>query len=68
MNWRNRRQVVILLACVVLLMALAGMAAAWHNRKDTICSDGKPPVQQRGGLLGQTEFRCHNGEFVTTPG
>ena len=68
MNWRNRRQVLFVILGAVVLMTLAGMAAAWHNRKNTICSDGRPPVEQRGGLLGQTEFLCHNGKIVTTPG
>jgi hypothetical protein len=44
------------------------MFAAWNNRHHTICPDGKPPVSQRGGLLGQTEFRCHDGRIVTTAG
>jgi hypothetical protein len=44
------------------------MAAAWHNRKNTTCADGKPPVEQRGGILGQNLFLCHNGQIVTTPG
>jgi hypothetical protein len=67
-NWRSKRQVLILIAGVVVVMAVAGMFAAWHNRNKTTCADGKPPVQQRGGLLGQTVFRCHNGQLVTTPG
>jgi hypothetical protein len=25
-------------------------------------------VQQRGGVLGQIEYRCHDGRVVTTPG
>ena len=68
MNWRSKRQVLLLIAGVVAVMAAAGMFAAWHNRNSTTCADGKPPVQQRGGLLGQTVFRCHNGQLVTTPG
>jgi len=67
-NWRSKRQVLILIAGVVVVMAAAGMFAAWHNRNNTTCADGKPPVAQRGGLLGQTVFRCHNGQLVTTPG
>jgi hypothetical protein len=67
-NWRNKRQVLLLIIGVVALMMLAGMAAAWHNRNNTTCADGKPPIEQRGGLLGQTEFLCHNGKIVTTPG
>jgi hypothetical protein len=41
------------------------MGAAWVNRNHSICSDGKPPVQQRGALLGQVAVRCHNGQVVT---
>jgi len=41
------------------------MGAAWVNRNHPICSDGKPPVQQRGALLGQVAVRCHNGQVVT---
>ena len=68
MNWRSKRQVLFLILGVVALMMAAGMAAAWHNRKNTTCSDGKPPVEQRGGILGQNLFLCHNGQIVTTPG
>ena len=41
------------------------MGAAWLNRNNTICSDGKPPVAQRGGVLGQVVYQCHNGQIVT---
>lgn len=68
MNWRSKRQVLFLILGVVALMMVAGALAAWINRNNTTCSDGKPPVQQRGGVLGQAEFRCQNGELVTTPG
>ena len=68
MNWRSKRQVLALIAGVVVVMAIGGMLAAWHNRNATTCGDGKPPLQQRGGLLGQTVYRCHNGQLVTTPG
>ena len=68
MNWRSKRQVLALIAGVVVVMAIGGMLAAWHNRNATTCADRKPPVQQRGGLLGQTVYRCHNGQLVTTPG
>jgi hypothetical protein len=60
--------VLVLILGVVALMIAAGMAAAWINRKNTTCSDGKPPVEQRGGILGQNLFLCHNGQIVTTPG
>jgi flagellar basal body-associated protein FliL len=67
-NWHSKRQVLFVILGVVVVMLLAGMAAAWHNRNHTTCADGKPPVEQRGGLLGQTVFLCHNGQTVTTPG
>jgi hypothetical protein len=67
-NWRSKRHVVALLAGVVVLMMLGGMAAAWHNRNNTTCRDGKAPVEQRGGILGQTELLCHDGQVVTIPG
>jgi hypothetical protein len=64
-NWRSPRAVVLLIGAVCLLVFAGGMAAALVNRHHTICSDGKPPVQQRGGLLGQVAVRCHNGQVVT---
>ena len=66
MNWRSKRAVLALIGAVCLLVFAAGMAAAWHNRHRTLCPDGKPPVRQRGGLLGQTEYLCHDGRTVTT--
>ena len=68
MNWRSRKAVLALIAGVCFLIFAAGMAAAWHNRDHTICRDGKPPLQQRGGILGQIVFRCHDGQIVTAPG
>jgi hypothetical protein len=65
-NWKSRRAVIGLIAAVCAIVFLGGMAAAWHNRHHTICPDGKPPVAQRAGLLGQTEYRCHDGRVVTT--
>jgi hypothetical protein len=67
-NWRSKRQVLFLILGVALLVMIAGAGAAWVNRNHTTCSDGKPPVAQRGGLLGQALLRCHNGQIVTTPG
>ena len=68
MNWRSKRSVVLLVAAVCAVVFAAGMAAAWHNRHETICRDGRPPASQRGGLLGQIVYRCHDGQLVTTPG
>jgi len=66
MNWKSKRSVLLLLGAVALVVFAGGMAAAWHNRHHTICADGKPPAAQRGGLLGQTVYRCHDGRVVTT--
>ena len=65
-NWQSKRSVLIALGAVCLVVFIGGMAAAWNNRHHTICPDGKAPVAQRGGLLGQTEYRCHDGRVVTT--
>jgi hypothetical protein len=53
---------------VIALVMIAGAGAAWVTRNHTLCSDGKPPVAQRAGILGQGLYRCHNGQIVTTPG
>jgi hypothetical protein len=65
-NWQSKRAVLLLIGAVCLVMFVAGMAAFWHNRDHKLCSDGKVPVQQAQGLLGQTVYRCHNGQTVTT--
>ena len=65
-DWHSKRSVLLLLGAVCLVLFAGGMAAAWNNRHHTICPDGKPPVAQRGGLLGQTVYRCHDGRVVTT--
>jgi hypothetical protein len=64
-NWRSRRSVLILVLVVCSALFIAGMAAAFLNRHDTICKDGKAPVAQRGALLGQVAYQCHDGEVVT---
>jgi hypothetical protein len=64
-NWSSKRTVLLLVGAVCLALFVAGMAAAWHNRNTTICRDGKPPANQRGGLLGQVVYRCHDGQIVT---
>jgi hypothetical protein len=66
MNWKSQRTVLTLIGTICVVVFAVGMAAAWHNRHHTICPDGKPPVAQRGALLGQTAYRCHDGRVVTT--
>ena len=56
---------VTLLAAVCAAVFIAGIAAAYFNRNSTICRDGRDPVAQRGGLLGQVVYRCHDGQIVT---
>ena len=68
LNWRSKRTVLGVILALCLAVFGAGMAAAWVNRDNTICRDGKPPRLQQGGLLGQTVYLCHNGQLVTTPG
>ena len=65
MNWHSRRAVLTLIAVVCAAVFAAGMAAAYFGRNSTICRDGKDPVAQRGGLLGQVVYRCHDGQVVT---
>jgi hypothetical protein len=64
-NWRNRRTVLLLVAAGCAALFVAGMAAAFLNRNHTICKDRKAPVAQRGGILGQVVYQCHDGEIVT---
>ncbi len=66
MNVRSKWQVLLAIGAVCLAGFVFGMAAAWHNRHHTLCRDGKAPVAQIGGLLGQTIYRCHDGQTVTT--
>jgi hypothetical protein len=67
-DWRSKRQVLFLILGVVAIGMIAGGAAAWFSRNNTICADGKPPVRQQAGLLGQGVYQCHDGKIVTTPG
>jgi vancomycin permeability regulator SanA len=67
-DWHSKRQVLVLILSVVALVMIAGAGAAWVTRNNTLCSDGKPPVAQQAGILGQGLYKCHNGQIVTTPG
>jgi hypothetical protein len=65
-NWQSKRAVIGLIAAACFVVFVGGMVAAWHNRHHTLCPDGKAPVAQMNGILGQTEYRCHDGRVVTT--
>jgi hypothetical protein len=67
-DWHSKRQVLFLILGVVALVMIAGASAAGVTRYKTLCSDGKPPVAQQAGILGQGLYKCHNGQIVTTPG
>jgi hypothetical protein len=67
-DWRSKRHVLFLILAIVALVMIAGASAAWVVRNNTLCSDGKPPVAQQPGILGQGLYKCHNGQIVTTPG
>jgi hypothetical protein len=64
-NWHSPRSVLVLVAVVCGALFVAGMVTAVLHRHDKICGDGKAPVAQRGGLLGQVVVRCHSGQIVT---
>ena len=65
MSSGTRRRVLIGLALLVAALFTAGIVAAYVSRNDTICRDGRPPVQERPVSLGQTEYLCHDGQLVT---
>jgi hypothetical protein len=64
-NLRSRRILLLTLAASAVVLFAFGILAAYVTRHDTICPDRKPPVAQQGGLLGQTEYLCHDGRVVT---
>jgi len=53
-----------LTAAIVVLFA-AGVISGYVGRHSSLCSDGKPPVQQQDVGIGQVEYLCHNGKIVT---
>ena len=64
LDLRNRRTLLIFLSVAFVVLFTGGIAAAILSRHDTICPDRKPPIAQRGGLLGPPEFLCHGGVGV----
>jgi hypothetical protein len=64
MSPQMRKRVLITLAVVCAFLFVGGGLAAFMSRNDTICSDGKVPLAQKGAGLGQTEYLCQNGDHV----
>jgi hypothetical protein len=62
---RSKKHVLLVLAVFTVIGLAGGAYAAWRSRHDTICPNGKPPVAQRGEVIGQTEYRCSDGRVVT---
>jgi hypothetical protein len=60
----TKRQVLLALGVISAVLFVAGIFAAYRSRHDTICPNGKPPVAQRGEIIGQTEYRCSDGTVV----
>jgi len=65
MTARDRRKVLLAIAVFAVLGILSGAGYAYLHRNDTICRDGKPPIQQNDNGLGQIMYRCQNGQIVT---
>jgi hypothetical protein len=65
LDLRSKRTAALLLAAACVVVFAAGVLAGWIHRHDTICKDGKAPISQRSDLLGNTEFRCPDGQTVT---
>jgi hypothetical protein len=65
LDWHSRKGVVTLIAVICAAVFVGGIAAAYFSRNSTICRDRKDPVAQRGGVLGQVVYRCHDGQIVT---
>ena len=56
----------VLLALGIFTVLSLGAAAIYQHihRHDSICRDGRPPVQQIDLGLGQIEYKCHDGQVV----
>ena len=61
----SKRQVLIALGVISVVLFVGGMYAAWRSRHDTICPNGKPPVAQQDDEMGQVLYLCTNGVTVT---
>jgi hypothetical protein len=64
-NLHNKKLVLSVMAALAALLFAGGILAAYYSRHNTICPNGKIPVAQRSGVIGQIEYRCSNGVVVT---
>jgi hypothetical protein len=64
-NFRSKRQVMVLLGILAVVGVAGGAFAAYLSRHDKICPNGKPPIAQRSEVIGQTEYKCSDGVVVT---
>jgi hypothetical protein len=64
-NFRSKRQVMLLIGILAVLGIAGGAFAAYLSRHDKICPDGRPPIAQRSEVIGSTEYKCHGGVVVT---
>ena len=65
MNFRSKRQVMLLIGVLAAFGIAGGAFAAYLSRHDKICPDGRPPIAQRSEVIGSTEYKCHGGVVVT---
>jgi hypothetical protein len=61
----SKRNVLLALAAISVVLFFGGILAFFVSRNDHICRDGKPPVKQRSQVIGSTEYLCHDGQVVT---
>jgi len=62
---KQKRLVYLGLTAAIVVLFAAGVISGYVGRHSSICSDGKPPVQQQDVGIGQVEYLCHNGKIVT---
>ena len=65
MSRRDRRRFLLAFGALLTVLFVAGIVVAGFRRHDTICPNGKLPVAQRDGGLGQVAYRCSDGRVVT---
>ncbi len=66
MTRRQKRLTYVILAALMLALFAGGVVYGYSGRSNTICKDGKPPLQENDYVgIGQVAYRCHNGQIVT---